>query len=478
MSVPVPTFGPKGFIAPPEASILAGVIADINAAFGGGLNPALETPQGQLASSMTAIIGNVNDTFLFYTQQVDPSYADGRMQDGIARIYFIERNPSQPTVVQATLSGLVDRLIPAGSLAQATDGNVYTSTQDGTIDLTGTATVSFSCNVDGIVPCPAGTLNTIYQSVLGWDSITNPNDGVVGNDVESRVDFEARRFQSVAHNANGFLPAVLGAVLTVPDVADAYVTENFTGAPIVVTGVTIAAHSLYVAAVGGVAADVAKAIWKKKAPGCAMNGNTTVTVYDDASGYDAPLPSYQVQFEIPDPLSILFAVTIVNSATVPADGAVQIQNAIIDAFEGGDGGARARIGSVIYASRFYAPVAKLGAWAQIVSLDIGSANTPTASIVGSISGTTLTVTSCTAPTLAAAQFLSGSGSGSAVAIGTQIVAQLSGSAGGTGTYSVTISQGPTPSMSMKGSVANQNSVTVNIDQVPTVSALEIVVNTT
>ena len=33
-------------------------IADINAAFGGGVNPSLSTPQGQIASSDTAIIAD------------------------------------------------------------------------------------------------------------------------------------------------------------------------------------------------------------------------------------------------------------------------------------------------------------------------------------------------------------------------------------------------------------------------------------
>ena len=42
---------------PSEQAILAGVQADINAAFGGGVNPSLQTPQGQLAQSETALIG-------------------------------------------------------------------------------------------------------------------------------------------------------------------------------------------------------------------------------------------------------------------------------------------------------------------------------------------------------------------------------------------------------------------------------------
>ena len=125
-------------------------------------------------------------------------------------------------------------------------------------------------------------------------------------------------------------------------------------------------------------------------------------------------------------------------------------------------------------------MAAVGPWAQIVSIDIGSANAGSASIVGSIAATTLTVTSCTSPTIAVNQFVSGSVGGtvggSGVVIGTQIVAQLTGSAGGTGTYSVSISQ-IVPSIAMEMAVAASNSVTVQINQVPTVSAIEILVDT-
>ena len=64
------------------------------------VNPALETPQGQLASSFTAITGNANDTFVSMANQFDPAFAAGRFQDAIGRIYFIDRNPAPPTVWQ------------------------------------------------------------------------------------------------------------------------------------------------------------------------------------------------------------------------------------------------------------------------------------------------------------------------------------------------------------------------------------------
>ncbi|NTG07269.1 baseplate J/gp47 family protein [Rhizobium rhizogenes] len=470
-SVPGPTFGPNGFLIPSAQTVLDGVTEDINTAFGGNLNPALTTPQGQIASSETAVIDSTNQTFLNLTQQFDPAYAYGRYQDALARIYFIERNPSQPTAVQALCTGLEGVVISEGALAIAADGNQYICTEEGTIPVGGSITLSFECLVPGPIPCPAGTLNQIYQSIPGWDSIDNVSDGVLGNNVESRSAFEARRAASVALNSIGSLPSVLGAVLDVDNVLDAYVTENTTNSVQTIGGVSVNPNSLYVSVVGGEASDVARAIWTKKAPGCAYNGNTTVTVLDTSAGYVPPYPSYAVSFEIPAALPILFAVNIVNSTLVPADAATQIQNAIISAFAGGDGGSRAKIGALLLASRYYAPIAALGSWAKIVSVEIGSINNASSSFTGAISGSTLTVSAVASGVLAVGQTISDV-TGNLI-VGTQITALGSGT-GGTGTYTVTNSQ-TVGSETMQSAVANLFEISVRIDQVPTVSANNIIV---
>lgn len=471
-NVPAMTMTDKGWVAPSESAVLAGVQTDINSAFGGGVNPAVNTPQGQLASSTAAVIGNTNDNVVLQFNQVDPAFASGRMQDAIGRIYFITRKPAQPTVVEALCTGGQGVIIPAGSLARASDGNVYTCT-DGTgvngIPATGNITLTFACNIDGPVACPTNSLNEIYRAIPGWDSITNVADGVLGNAVESRSEFELRRADSVAGNARGSLSSVLGSVLGVADVLDAYVTENVSAAPVTIRGVSVAAKSLYVSAVGGLDQAIANAIWRKKAPGCGYNGNTTVVVLDDNSGYSPPLPTYNVSFERPSPLAIIYGVILANNAQIPSDAAAQIQAAIIAAFAGADGGARARIASTIYASRFYAPVAALGSWAQIISILVGSKNVSSSVFTASIAGTTLTVSGTSSGAVAIGQTISDVAG--AIPPGTKI---LSG-AGATWTINKTLI---VSSRTMTGITATNTSVSVNADQAPTINADNIAVTTT
>ncbi len=467
-NVPPITFGTNGFVAPSEEDILDGVWLDLQAAFGGGLNEQLDTPQGQLATSITALIGAADDSFVYLSTQVDPAYAQGRMQDAIARIYFLERLPAESTIVDCLLRGLDGVTIPINAIALAQDGNRYVSTGSGTI-ANGTLTLQFAGVTTGAIACPAGSLDQIYQAIPGWDSIDNPSDGVVGRATETRYAFEARRAASVAGNSRGSVPAIRGEVLSVPDVLDAYVTENPLGSPAVIGGFSLAAHSVYVAAVGGTDQAVADAIWRKKSPGCNYNGNTPVVVTDDSVGYQAPFPTYTVTFERPDSLPIIFAITIVDSTLVPPNFTTLIQDAIIEAFAGDDGGPRASIGSTLYATRYVAPIIALGAWAQVALIQLGSANDISASVVGSITGPTLTVTLVNSGSLAVGRTLQGTG----VTVGTKITALLSGT-GGTGTYTVSGSQA-IPSQTITVISADNPSVECDIDQVPTISANNITV---
>lgn len=469
-NVPPVVFDPAvGFTAPSQQDILTGVQADIDAAFGGGLNQSLSTPQGQLATSFTALIAQANDTFVNLTNQTNPNFATGVWQDAIGQLYFLERNASEPTVVEALCVGGTGVVVDVGALAQDAALNIYTCTAGNApngFPANGQSTLTFANNVPGPIPCPAGTLTTIFKGIPGWDTITNVADGVLGNDTETPAEFEARRAQSVAVNSLGSLPSVLGAVLSVANVLDAFVTENASSSPATIGGFTLAPNSLYVAAVGGFdQVALATAIWSKKAPGCAYNGNTTVTIQDSRSGYSPPFPTYNVTFEIPPALPILFAVSIANNPQVPSNAKTLIQNAIIAAFAGVDGGTRARIGSTIFASRFYAPIAALGSWAQIISLQIGSANTPAATFTGAIAGTVLTVSAVTG-TIAAGQTVSDLGGN--VVPGTVIQS-------GSGTSWVVSPTQTVGSETMKAALANQNSVAVNINQVPTINANNITV---
>jgi len=463
-NVPVVNWASSGPILPTEAEILAGAQQDLNTAFGGNLNPALETPQGQMASSLTAIIADKNSQLALIASMVNPNTAEGRWQDAIGAIYFLQRIPAAGTVVQATCIGVPGTNIPVGTLAQDTNGYTYACTTGGQILPGGSATLEFTNTTPGPIPCATGALSIIYQAIPGWDTITNPAAGVEGNLVESRQAFELRRRASVALNANGTVQAVRANVLAVPGVLSCYAIDNPTNSPVTVGGVTLAANSIYVAVVGGEAQAVATAIWQKKSAGCSYNGNTTVPVAD-TSYTTYPQPTTQVSFEVPAALPLAFNVEIKANPLLAANITALIQSAIVASAAGQDGGPPFEIGSMVFASRFYANVAAQDPNCEVVSIQVG----PQAQFTGSISGSTLTVTAAGSVPLAVGQTVYGAG----VAAGTTITALGTGT-GGTGNYTVSASQ--TVSSEAMTAAAYSNYLSVNINQIPTVTTSAVQVS--
>jgi len=369
-------------VLPQESDINAGVFADINSAFGGGLNPLASTPQGQLASSETAIIGDKNNQIAYIANQFNPLYASGQFQDALAQIYFLNRIPAAGTVVNCVCNGAVNTVIPAGATAKDSAGYIYAATSANTIDSTGSITVQFQNQTPGAIPCAPGSLTKIQSAIAGWDTVTNSSAGALGNLVESRTAFEYRRQQSVAKNAVNSNTSIQGNVLAVAGVIGAYTIDNPTNSAVTVgsTNYPLAAHATLVSVAGGSSSDIAYAIWKNKGqgspyPAAGGAGIQSFTVYD--TNYDVPYPAYTVTWLVPTSTPTYFIVNIKNISTLPANIVQLIQTAVINSFYGNDGGVKASIGQTTFAGRYYANITATNSSVEVLSVFLGTAANPT-----------------------------------------------------------------------------------------------------
>ena len=379
-NVPAITWVNGSPVLPSEQAILTGVQTDINVAFGGGVNPSLQTPQGQLAQSETAIIGDKNNQIAYIANQVNPSMASGIWQDAIGEIYFITRIPGSGTVVSATVNGAVGTIIPAGAVAQDTSGYLYSAVSAVTIPSSGVATVEFQNQTQGPIACNVGALSIIYTAIAGWDTITNTSAGALGTNVESRAAFEARRAASVAGNSINSIQSLYGAVSAVPNVISAFVIDNPTGTTVNygATSYPLAPHSVCISVAGGSSSAIAQAIWNKKPPGCDYNGNTSVTVYDN--NYTTPVP-YTVTYLTPTVTPIYFNVEIKNSPLLPSNIVQLVQNAVLSSFNGEDGGTAVGIGTTSYSGRYYANINAINPNVNVIEIYLGFSASPTTVLV-------------------------------------------------------------------------------------------------
>jgi uncharacterized phage protein gp47/JayE len=374
-NVPKLTITYQGVTVPQATAIRAGVLADYNVAFGGNLNiTSSATPQAHIADNLTQDITDANAAVSAVVAGVDPATSEGRFQDAIGRIYFLPRKGATSSVVQADVTGQPGAILPVGSLARDVNGLYWASSGAVTFPVGGVASVQFSCTTTGPVQLGIGELNRIAQASLGWDAINNAGAAVTGTNVESRAEFEARRFASVAKNAHGSAAAIRGSVWDVPGVIDVYAYDNFLGTPVIVgpTDYEIPAHCVYIAAVGGADEAIAKAIFLKKDGGCNLTGNTTVVVQDTENNAVYPYPEYSISWERPASFPILFKVTLRNSTSLPANISVLVKQSVIDTFNGLNGFERARIGGEVFASNYYGAIAQIANSVQVLSVRVGA----------------------------------------------------------------------------------------------------------
>jgi hypothetical protein len=364
----------EGVVAPDSVTIRTGVLADENFAFGGDLDITTpSTPQAYLADNLTDNINSANANIAYFVGQVDPASSEGRMQDAIGRIYFLDRNGATASVVQALCTGQPGVTLPAGSLAEDDANNLWQSTDDAVFSGGGVVTTQFACLTLGPVLLGIGELTRIAQLAPGWDAITNLGAATTGSATENRTEYERRRQDSVAINSKGTPAAIRAAMWSIDGVLDVFVYDNFTNVVVNygATNYPLAPHSVYVGVVGGDLQDIGNALLSRKDLGCDMNGNTSITV-QDTEGLSYPYPSYTYKINRPSSLPILFAVQIANSTSLPANIVALTKAAIIATFTGSNGAQRARMGGQIFASNYYSAVASINSAVSIISIKVGT----------------------------------------------------------------------------------------------------------
>lgn len=399
-----------GLYAPDTAEIREGVAEDWKQAFFDPDLPPLDTepttPAGQLIDAEVAEIEAKNAELLYLSSMFNPKASDGRWQDALGYIYFLQRKLDEPTVVTCQLTGLNGTAIPYGALVQSVNGHTLICNRSVTLgeqhspaarkaaaalpaEVTSpTASVAqdvrpsviytettFRVAENGPIEIPAHSVSAIITTVPGWDTVDNEAAGVVGRDLETRSEFEARRAASVAANAHGSTGALFGTIANLPGVLDVQALENIGPAPVVKYGVEVPAHGVTICVAGGEDAAIAEAIYNKKGNGADTGGNTAIA--HTAAEYHNAVYDYLIMR--PTPINFWIRVTL-GPTSVPTEAQIA---ALIDAlyqdFHGlnaTSGNSRIGLASTVYASRFYGPAMAVAGVRNIQSIEIALSADP------------------------------------------------------------------------------------------------------
>jgi len=319
----------RGVIIPDTAQTKQEVIADFQAAFGADMPVDDATPQGVLINLDVETRDNVARNNAEVANQINPDIAGGIFLDGIwAFLGGERRKATRSQIIGAVFSGTPNVLIPAGSIAEvALTGDTFRTTQPMIIGPLGSVTGDMEAVDFGPIQVPVGGLDSVASSVLGWETVTNPNAAIPGMDEESDASARRRRRQTLAIQGLSISEAITSQLYSLEGVKSLAFRENIASTTQVIDGITMVAHSVWVCVDGGDSTEIANALHRTKTMGAAWNGAVVVNIVDQYSGQD-----YAIRFDRPAEIQIFARITVRPSSF---DAQTLIPN-IIEEYVNGD----------------------------------------------------------------------------------------------------------------------------------------------
>ncbi|MGJ7259879.1 baseplate J/gp47 family protein [Morganella morganii] len=296
----------SGVIIPDTAELRAAVEDEFRAVFGQDLDVSPETPQGALITMETENRDAVVRNNAELANQINPDIAGGVFLDAIWALMGGQRwDATQSILTQVEFGGVPGTIIPKGSLAETLAGDQFATTKPLIIGKDGKITGDMRAVETGPVECPAGKLNTVASSVLGWETVSNPTSAVLGRVAESDLQSRRRRKLTLAKNTVSVGEAITSALYELEGVRSLAYRENYTDTPMSLDGVTLVPHSVYVCVEGGESGEIARALLRTKTIGAAFNGSEEVEVPEPVSGQ-----TYTVKFDRAKEIVLFCRVTV------------------------------------------------------------------------------------------------------------------------------------------------------------------------
>ncbi|QXX83458.1 baseplate J/gp47 family protein [Providencia sp. R33] len=303
----------QGVIVPDARTLRDDVESEYRSVFGQYLDVNPETPQGALITmeveNRDAVVRNNAEL----ANQINPDLAGGIFLDAIWALMGGQRfDATHSFLSQVKFTGIAETIIPKGSQAATLNGDLFETTKTLIIGKDGSVTGDMRAIETGAIECGVGQLNKVASSVLGWETVHNPSNAVLGRDAESDLQSRRRRKQTLAKNTVSVGEAITSALYELEGVRSLSYRENYTDQPMMFDGITLVPHSIYVCVEGGDKEAIARSLLHTKTLGAAFNGSEEVDVLETISGQ-----IYPVKFDRAKEI-VLFCRVMVKKATVDA----------------------------------------------------------------------------------------------------------------------------------------------------------------
>jgi uncharacterized phage protein gp47/JayE len=315
--------------------------------FGSQIDLSEDSPDGQWMGILAEHYNDLEQLAQTVYNGRSPAGAVGAQLSRLLQLNGLTRKPAQFSIAPITLTGVAGTVVPINSLiASASDPELpqFKTTTALTIGGGGTVTGQAQCVEAGPVNVQAGDLTVIKSPTTGWTSVTNTSAASPGALVESDPAARPRRARSVAKPSQSMTDSIYAAIADLAGVDDVVVYENDTGAP---DSKGLPPHSINVIVDGGVAADIADAIWTESSMGATKVGAQSLVVTDTQGN------PHTMRWDLPGDLNVY--ITVELSRTPTTFESDSIKNALVDW-----GIETSRIGQNVLWEDAFKPITDLG----------------------------------------------------------------------------------------------------------------------
>lgn len=300
----------NGIIVEDTADIKETIQTEYKDALGNDLSLEDSTPQGRLIDIETDARVSVVENNVRIANSINFNLASGIMLDAWGANFGLFRGSASSSSVIATIQGVSGTVISAGSQASTQAGDVFYLENQVTIPASGTVNATFLSLEKGEIPCAINSLTKIIDGTLGWETITNTSQAVLGTVRESDEDFKQKFYDAGLFTGMSLIEDYDNAVMNVANVISARIIENgLSTSKVIDQNVTLLPHSVYACVDGGNNNDVAEALFYRKSAGSNWTGlpgqSVTVDVVEPTYG-----DTYEVIFNRPTEISIYATVTV------------------------------------------------------------------------------------------------------------------------------------------------------------------------
>lgn len=250
------------------------------------IDPALDTSAESLIGQLNGIFGAKLRELWELAGSVararDPRNATFDTLDGVCALNAITRKAATRSTVLLTVSLTAGTTLPAGSVAHVSGApsNRWRTLLSITNSTGSTQSygVGAESEATGPVTVAPSTITVIATPRTGWLSVTNGSLVTLGRAVEGDPELRRRRLDELQGIGSSPVGAIRAALSKVAGVTGVVVFHNPTD---LVDADGLPPHSVEAMVTGGVAADVAAALWAAHAAGIRTHGSIPITLTDD-----------------------------------------------------------------------------------------------------------------------------------------------------------------------------------------------------